>query len=124
MYSRICLVGRLSNRKILPKHGLTGQFFLRVNWSFIFKIVLLDRLEIELQMTIIKKSFDSNLFQYTIENVTKTRLVVADKRIHILGSFQNIQVARRAICALILGSPPAKVYGNMRNAAARTGERF
>merc|ERR1712130_284885 len=62
--------------------------------------------------------------KYTIENVTKTRLVVADKRIHILGSFQNIQVARRAICALILGSPPAKVYGNMRNAAARTGEKY
>ena len=30
--------------------------------------------------------------KYTVENVTKTRIVVADKKIHILGSFQNIQV--------------------------------
>jgi len=62
--------------------------------------------------------------KYTIENVTKCRIVLADKKIHILGSFQNIQVCRRAICALILGSPPSKVYGNMRNAAARTNESF
>merc|ERR1712008_403947 len=62
--------------------------------------------------------------KYTIENVTKCRIVLADKKIHILGSFQNIQVCRRAICALILGSPPSKVYGNMRNAAARTSESF
>merc|ERR1711868_87392 len=62
--------------------------------------------------------------KYTIENVTKCRIVLADKKIHILGSYQNIQVCRRAICALILGSPPSKVYGNMRNAAARTNESF
>jgi len=62
--------------------------------------------------------------KYTIENVTKCRVVLADKKIHILGSYQNIQVCRRAICALILGSPPSKVYGNMRNAAARTNESF
>merc|ERR1711868_334036 len=62
--------------------------------------------------------------KYTIENVTKCRIVLADKKVHILGSFQNIQVCRRAICALILGSPPSKVYGNMRNAAARTNESF
>lgn len=61
-----------------------------------------------------------------------------------MGSFQNIKVARTAICNLILGknedshhitvfyfklclslgSPPSKVYGNMRTIAARTSERF
>lgn len=46
-----------------------------------------------------------------------------DSTVDLLFIYQN-QVARRTICALILGSPPAKVYGNMRNAAARMGERF
>ncbi|XP_066592175.1 RNA-binding protein pno1 [Prorops nasuta] len=56
--------------------------------------------------------------KFTIENVTKTRIVLADSKIHILGSFQNIQIARRAICNLILGSPPSKVYGQLRNVAS------
>lgn len=62
--------------------------------------------------------------KFTIENVTKTRIVLADSKIHILGSFQNIQLARRAICNLILGSPPSKVYGQLRNIASRVSERM
>ncbi|XP_065662192.1 RNA-binding protein pno1 isoform X2 [Hydra vulgaris] len=62
--------------------------------------------------------------KFTIENVTKTRIVLADSKIHILGSFQNIKIARTAICNLILGSPPSKVYGNMRAVAARSVEKF
>nr|XP_015800510.2 RNA-binding protein PNO1 [Nothobranchius furzeri] len=62
--------------------------------------------------------------KFTIENVTKTRIVLADTKVHILGSFQNIKMARTAICNLILGSPPSKVYGNIRMVASRTAERF
>merc|ERR1712012_494351 len=62
--------------------------------------------------------------KFTIENVTKTRIVLADEKIHILGSFQNIKIARTSICNLILGSPPSKVYGNMRAIASRSAERF
>jgi len=62
--------------------------------------------------------------KYTIENVTKTRIVLADSKIHILGSYQNIAIARRALCNLILGSPPSKVYGTLRTVAARSAERF
>jgi len=62
--------------------------------------------------------------KYTIENVTKTRIVLADSKIHILGSYQNIAIARRALCNLILGSPPSKVYGTLRTVAARAAERF
>lgn len=62
--------------------------------------------------------------KFTIENVTKTRIVLAETRVHILGSFQNIKMARTAICNLILGSPPSKVYGNIRVVASRTAERF
>lgn len=62
--------------------------------------------------------------KFTIENITKTRIVLADSKIHILGSYQNIQVAMRAVCNLILGSPPSKVYGQLRNVASRMGERL
>uniref|UniRef100_A0A3B5MFG1 RNA-binding protein PNO1 n=1 Tax=Xiphophorus couchianus TaxID=32473 RepID=A0A3B5MFG1_9TELE len=62
--------------------------------------------------------------KFTIENVTKTRIVLAETKIHILGSFQNIKMARTAICNLILGNPPSKVYGNIRAVASRTAERF
>ncbi|EDW56275.1 GM23025 [Drosophila sechellia] len=62
--------------------------------------------------------------KFTIENVTKTRIVLADSKIHILGSYQNIQLARRAVCNLILGSPPSKVYSNLRSVASRLSERM
>uniref|UniRef100_A0A1I8AL18 KH domain-containing protein n=1 Tax=Steinernema glaseri TaxID=37863 RepID=A0A1I8AL18_9BILA len=60
----------------------------------------------------------------TIENVTKTRIILADSKIHLLGSFQNIKVARNSICSLILGAPPSKVYGNLRNYASRASDRL
>jgi len=62
--------------------------------------------------------------KFTIENVTKTRIVLADEKIHILGSYQNIAIAKRAMCNLILGSPPSKIYGNLRAFASRAAERF
>ncbi|XP_027721150.1 RNA-binding protein PNO1 [Vombatus ursinus] len=62
--------------------------------------------------------------KFTIENVTRTRIVLADLKVHILGSFQNIKMARTAICNLILGSPPSKVYGNIRAVASRAADRF
>uniref|UniRef100_A0A6M2CS82 Putative rna-binding protein pno1 n=1 Tax=Rhipicephalus microplus TaxID=6941 RepID=A0A6M2CS82_RHIMP len=62
--------------------------------------------------------------KFTIENVTKTRIVLADRKVHILGSYQNIRAARTAICNLVLGKPPSKVYGTMRHLANRIGERF
>lgn len=44
--------------------------------------------------------------KFAIENASKTRIVLADQKIHILGGFKNIHVAREAIVSLILGSPP------------------
>lgn len=50
--------------------------------------------------------------------------MIADTHIRILGSFANIKVARDAICALIMGSPPGKVYTRLRNVCARMQESF
>jgi len=62
--------------------------------------------------------------KFTIENATRTRIVIADTKIHILGSFQNIRAARDAICALILGSPAGKVYTKLRNVTTRLNASY
>ncbi|KAL4336326.1 hypothetical protein GQ457_07G012320 [Hibiscus cannabinus] len=62
--------------------------------------------------------------KFAIENATKTRIVIADTKIHILGSFANIKIARDSLCSLILGSPAGKVYSKLRQVSARLAERF
>ena len=62
--------------------------------------------------------------KFAIENASRTRIVLADSKVHILGGFKNIHIAREAVVSLILGSPPGKVYGNLRTVSARMKERF
>ena len=62
--------------------------------------------------------------RFAIENATRTRIVVAETKIHILGCFNNIQCSRDAVCNLILGSPPGKVYSKLRTVSKRLQERF
>jgi RNA-binding protein PNO1 len=62
--------------------------------------------------------------KYAIENASRTRVVLADSKIHILGGFQNIHIARESIVSLILGKSPSKIHGNLRTVATRMKERF
>lgn len=62
--------------------------------------------------------------KHIIENATKTRIVLADTKVHILGAYQNIQIAKRAVCNLILGSPPSKMFGTLKSVVSRASERF
>lgn len=62
--------------------------------------------------------------KFAIENASRTRVVLADSKIHILGGFENIKIARETIVSLILGAPPGKVYGNLRIISSRLKERF
>ncbi|KAI0385910.1 eukaryotic type KH-domain (KH-domain type I) [Hypomontagnella monticulosa] len=62
--------------------------------------------------------------KFAIENASRTRVVLADSKIHILGGFKNIHIARESIVSLILGKPPGKVYNNLRTVSARMKERF
>ncbi|PWI67613.1 hypothetical protein PCL_02967 [Purpureocillium lilacinum] len=48
--------------------------------------------------------------KFAIENASRTRIVLADSKIHILGGFKNIHMARESVVSLILGKPPGKVY--------------
>jgi len=61
--------------------------------------------------------------KFAIENATRTRIVLAEQKIHILGSYSNIKLAKDAIVSLILGSPPGKVYAKLRNVASRLNEK-
>ncbi|ORY28053.1 putative chaperone [Naematelia encephala] len=62
--------------------------------------------------------------KFVIENASRTRIVLAETHIHILGSVQNIKIARDAIVSLILGSPPGKVYNHLKTVGARMKQRF
>ena len=62
--------------------------------------------------------------KFAIETATRTRVVIADQKLHTLGCFSNIQFARDALCNLILGSPPGKVYSKLRNVSKRLAEKF
>lgn len=62
--------------------------------------------------------------KYAIENASRTRIVLADSKIHILGGFKNTRIARESIVSLILGKPPGKVYNGLRTVSARMKERF
>ncbi|KAL3899883.1 MAG: hypothetical protein SGCHY_001718 [Lobulomycetales sp.] len=62
--------------------------------------------------------------RFTIENSSRTRIVIADTRVHILGSFQNIKIARDALVSLILGASPGRVYSKLRAISSRMKERF
>ncbi|KAJ2160823.1 pre-rRNA-processing protein pno1 [Coemansia sp. RSA 552] len=62
--------------------------------------------------------------KYTIENATKTRIVLADSKIHILGTFQNIKIAKNAISSLVMGSSPGKIYASLRTVASRMKGRI
>ncbi|XP_017875974.1 RNA-binding protein pno1-like [Ceratina calcarata] len=60
------------------------------------------------------------LTKLAIENSTVTSVVFVENKVHILGTFDSIALARRAISNLILGrKPPSKVHGQLRNMARR-----
>ncbi|KAJ8420585.1 hypothetical protein Cgig2_023878 [Carnegiea gigantea] len=60
--------------------------------------------------------------KFTIENATKTRIVVAGEIVHVCGSYAAVKIARDAICRLILGSPAGSVYSRLRIVASRASE--
>ncbi|KAK0666473.1 hypothetical protein QBC41DRAFT_325676 [Cercophora samala] len=62
--------------------------------------------------------------KFAIENATKTRVVLAGSRVHILGAFENITMARESIVSLVLGQQPGKAFNSLRIIAGRMKERF
>lgn len=59
-----------------------------------------------------------------IENATRTRIVVAGERVHLMGSFTNTKIARGIISQLIMGTAPNKVFDKLRIVSKRLLERL
>ena len=59
-----------------------------------------------------------------IENATRTRIVVAGEKIHLMGSFTNIKITRGVISQLIMGSAPNKIFDKLRIVSKRLLERL
>lgn len=59
-----------------------------------------------------------------IENATTTRIVLSDNKVHLLGAFTNVNMAKKAICELILGSPMSTVYGKLRGVVSRANDKI
>ncbi|MES1915069.1 MAG: hypothetical protein MHM6MM_007067 [Cercozoa sp. M6MM] len=62
--------------------------------------------------------------KFAIENATRTRIVLQEQKVHILGSVSNVKIARDAVCRLIIGAPPGKVYSQMRMVASKMKHRY
>jgi RNA-binding protein PNO1 len=62
--------------------------------------------------------------KHAIENATKTRIILADSTIHLMGSYANMRSARDSLCSLIMGTPPGKVYSQLKYVSRRLNEKF
>lgn len=62
--------------------------------------------------------------KHAIENATRTRIILADSTIHLMGSYGNMRSAKDALCSLIMGTPPGKVYSQLRYVSKRLNEKF
>nr|AAC47659.1 unknown [Antonospora locustae] len=59
-----------------------------------------------------------------IETTSKTKIAVVDTKVHILGGSDNIDVAKDAICRLIMGSEPSKIHNRLRTLSAKLKEKY
>lgn len=59
-----------------------------------------------------------------LELITQTRIVIEDKNIRVLGTAENIALARTAVSKLIMGSQPSKVCSDLRMISKKVQERL
>lgn len=62
--------------------------------------------------------------KYHLENLTRTRIVIADTVVHIMGTVENVKVCRDAITDLIKGSPASTVLSRYKTVMDRITEAF
>lgn len=60
----------------------------------------------------------------SLEIASHTRIVVEDKNIRVMGTAENIALARTAVSKLIMGSQPAKVCADLRTVSKKVQERL
>lgn len=60
----------------------------------------------------------------TIEHVSKTKIRIIENRVHILGGKSNLDVAKDAVCRLIMGAEPTKVQNKLRALSSKLKEKY
>lgn len=59
-----------------------------------------------------------------IEEFSRSKVVVKDQRIHLLGTVENTRIAKDAVCRLIMGSQPGSVFNRLRIINSRLKEKY
>lgn len=59
-----------------------------------------------------------------IENSTRTRIVIEGQKVSLLGAHINVGMARNALCSLILGAQPGKVYSQLKIMGRKLNENI
>jgi RNA-binding protein PNO1 len=77
-----------------------------------------------LSRCIARLSGEKGKTKHAIENATKTRIIIADSTIHIMGSYANMKSARDSLGSLIMGTPAGKVYSQLKYVSRRLNEKF
>lgn len=77
-----------------------------------------------LSRCIARLSGEKGKTKHAIENATRSRIVIADSTIHLMGSYQNLRSAKDSLCSLIMGTPPGKVYSQLKYVSRRLNEKF
>eukprot|EP01012_Entosiphon_sulcatum_P047129 TRINITY_DN637_c0_g1_i1.p1 TRINITY_DN637_c0_g1~~TRINITY_DN637_c0_g1_i1.p1 ORF type:complete len:194 (-),score=36.07 TRINITY_DN637_c0_g1_i1:119-700(-) len=52
--------------------------------------------------------------KFAVENLTRTRVVIDDKTVHVMGTDAQIKLARRALSELVCGAPADKVAATLQ----------
>ncbi|KAF7682430.1 Pre-rRNA-processing protein PNO1 [Astathelohania contejeani] len=55
----------------------------------------------------------------SIQEASRTKVIVVENTIHIIGAGDNCRLARDSICRLIMGSDPGKISTRMKNISAK-----
>lgn len=58
-----------------------------------------------------------------IEDFSRSRVLVKNQSIHLLGSLENTRIAKDAICRLIMGSQPGSIFNRLRIINSRLKEK-
>ncbi|KAK2971933.1 hypothetical protein RJ640_004953 [Escallonia rubra] len=99
--------------EVVDANALLFEDDIRVQ-SFAFENLQTAEGDTQLSDGLARLSGDGGREKLAIENFTETRIVIGDERLHILGSFTGIVIAREFISDVVKGLPAPNVESRQR----------